>query len=220
MSRTKQMRNSAQAGKNRRGIRKCLGLFLLLPTAYCLLSVFSGCTSAGTVVKKNYDFSNIKKIAVLRFTGDGGDAVSNEFMKQFLASSVDVVDRTDVEKLSDSDIKTLGVDAVVSGNVTEFNPSNKFLVFEEKGNVVISNKAYRISGTTVLQSAPVLGMENANVYSVSASVSVSARIADTSLGEIVWSDSKSYEALDINTAIGSVVSSFRKSLKLNWKELQ
>ncbi|MBN1383461.1 MAG: peptidylprolyl isomerase [Elusimicrobia bacterium] len=41
MKNTEQTRNKT---RNRHEIWKCLGLFLLLPTAYCLLTVFTGCS--------------------------------------------------------------------------------------------------------------------------------------------------------------------------------
>ena len=193
--------------------------FLLLSAICCLLSaVFSGCASTKTVAKKGFDFSSIKKVAVLKFSGNGGAAVVNEFIRQFLSAGINVVDKTDVEVIADA--KSLGVDAVISGNVVEFNPSNKLLIFKEKGNIVLSDRAYPISGTTVMPSGSAFGLEDANVYSVSASVSVSAKMTDTATGEVVWSDSNSNEALDINTAVGLVVSSFKRSLKKYWKELQ
>ncbi|MDD5687033.1 MAG: hypothetical protein PHE88_04265 [Elusimicrobia bacterium] len=187
---------------------------------FCLLLVtaFTGCASNKAVVKKDFSFSNIKKIAILKLSGNGGEAVSNELIRQFISAGISVVDRTDVEYIND--IKSLGVDAVVSGNVLEFNPSNKLLIFKDKGNVIISDKVYPISGTTVSPSGSALGIEDASVFSVSASVSISAKITDVSLGEVVWSDSESYEALDINTAIGITVGSLKKSLKTIWKELQ
>ncbi|MEW6556627.1 MAG: hypothetical protein AB1349_04640 [Elusimicrobiota bacterium] len=192
--------------------------FYLLPFTFYLLPAFFGCATTKTVIKKGYDFSSIKKIAVLKFSGDGGDAVSNEFIRQFLSAGLNVIDRTDIQNISDT--KSLGVDAIISGNVIEFNPSNKLLVFKEKGKIVISDKAYPISGTTVLPTGSAFGLEDANVFTVSASVSISAKITDGLTGEVVWSDSKSYEALDINTAVGLVVSSLKKSLKPFWKELQ
>ncbi|HAX61292.1 MAG TPA: hypothetical protein DCX95_01855 [Elusimicrobia bacterium] len=192
--------------------------FYLLPFTFYLLPFFSGCATTKTVVKKGFTFSGIKKVAVLKFSGNGGAAVSNEFIRQFLAAGINVVDKTDVEVISDA--KSLGADAIISGNVVEFNPSNKLLIFKEKGDIVISDRVYPISGTTVLPSGSAFGLEDANVYSVSASVSVSAKITDIATGEVVWSDSNSYEALDINTAVGLVVGSLKKSLKPYWKELQ
>jgi hypothetical protein len=191
-------------------------IFLLF--VFCILIILTGCASTMTVVKKGYNFSNIKKVAVLRFSGPGGTALSNEFIRQFLSSGISVIDRTDIETAVDA--RSLNVDAVVSGNVVEFNPSNKLLVFKEKGNIVISDRVFPISGSTVLPSGTAFGMEDANVFSVSASVTAYAKMIDTSTGEVVWSDSKSYEALDINTAVGLVASSLKKSLKPSWKELQ
>ncbi|MFH1540345.1 MAG: hypothetical protein ABID79_00590 [Elusimicrobiota bacterium] len=191
--------------------------YLLLFTIYCLLfAVFTGCATKA-VVKKDYNFSAIKKVAVFKFSGNGGEAVSNEFIRQFLASGVNVVDRTsDVM----ANAKSLNVDAVVSGHVTEFNPSNKLLIFKEHGDIVIANRVYPISGTTVTSTGSSFGLEDANVYSVSASVSISVKMTDIVTDEIVWSDSNCYEALDINTAVKLLASSFKKSLKRYWKELE
>lgn len=193
-------------------------LFIIFNLSFLIFNwFFIGCASTKTAVKKGFNFSSIKKIAVLKFSGSGGEAVANEFIRQFLASGVIVIDKSNTENV---DIKSLGVDAVISGNVVEFNPSNKLLVFKEKGKITISDRAYPISGTTVLPTGSAFGLEDANVFSVSASVSVSAKMTDTATGEVVWSDSNSYEALDINTAVGLVVSSLKKSLKPFWKELQ
>lgn len=214
------MKNTGHTGdriQNRRG--NPTRFYPLLPVICCSLYViFTGCATPNTVVKKGYDFSGIKKVAVLKFSGNGGSAVANEFIRQFLSAGIDVLDKTDAESVADP--KTLGVDAVISGNVVEFNPSNKLLIFKDKGSLVLSNTAYPISGTTVLPSGSAFGLEDANVYSVSASVSVSAKMTDAAKNEVVWSDSNSYEALDINTAVGLVASSFKKSLKKYWKELQ
>ena len=195
---------------------EALHKFLARSTLFFLL-VFTGCATTKTVVKRGYDFSNIKKVAVLKFSGNGGEAVANEFIRQFLASGIIVIDKSSVETV---DLKTIGADAVISGNVVEFNPSNKLLVFKEKGDIVISDRVYPISGTTVIPTGSAFGLEDANVFSVSASVSVSAKMTDTASGEVIWSDSNSYEALDINTAVGLVSSSSKKSLKKYWKELQ
>ena len=193
--------------------------FLIFNLQFAIfLLLFSGCAMTNTAAKKGYDFSGIKKVAVLKFSGNGGAAVANEFIRQFLSSGIGVIDKTDAESVADP--KSLGVDAVISGNVVEFNASNKLLIFKDKGNLVLSNTVYPISGTTVLPTGSSFGLEDANVYSVSASVSVSAKMTDTAVGEVVWSDSNSYEALDINTAVNLVASSFKRSLKKYWKELQ
>lgn len=193
-------------------------LFIIFNFTFLMFNwFFTGCATTKTVVKKDYGFSDIKKVAVLKFSGNGGEAVSNEFIREFLASGVIVIDKSNTET---ADIKSLGVDAVISGNVVEFNPSNKLLIFKEKGDIVISDRVYPISGTTVLPAGSAFGLEDANVFSVSASVSVSAKMTDTVTGEVVWSAANSYESLDINTAVGLVVGSLKKSLKPFWKELK
>ncbi|OQA91155.1 MAG: hypothetical protein BWY26_01145 [Elusimicrobia bacterium ADurb.Bin231] len=180
--------------------------------------LMAGCSASRVVVKKNFNFSSIKKVAVLKFSGSGGEAVSNEIIRQLLGAGIGVVDRTD--SLFIQDLKSLDVDAVISGSVVEFNPSSKLLVFKDKGNLILTDRTVPISGTTVLPSVNAFGLEDANVFSVSASVSVSAKMLHAHSGEVVWSDSRSYEGLDINTAIEIVVNAFRKSLKIYWKELQ
>ena len=186
--------------------------------ALIFICFFIGCGGTRSVVKKGFDFSNIKKVAVLRFTGAGGEVISNEFMKQFLSAGISVIDRTDITSVVDT--KSLNVDAVVSGTVAEFNPSSKMLVFKDKGNVIISDKVYPISGTTVVPSGSAFGIEDANVYSVSASVAVSAKMLDATNGEVIWSGSNSYESLDLTSAASAVVSSLKGSLKQYWPALQ
>lgn len=193
---------------------KSLKIYLIL-----LFSLFiSGCMSTRSVVKKNYNFSLIRKVAVLKFSGPGGDAVSNEFIRQFIEANISVIDKTDTVYVQD--MKALGVDAVVGGNVIEFNPSSKLLVFKNNGNMMITDRVVPISGTTVLPTVNAFGLEDANVFSVSASVTISAKMLDAASGEVVWSNSGTYEGLDINTAIEIVISSFKRSLKPFWKELQ
>jgi len=191
---------------------------LFLVPAFLAALFLSGCAATRSAVKRNYNFSAIKKVAVLKFSGPGGDAVSNEFIRQFLEAGIGVVDKTDVIYVQD--MKSLGVDAVVAGNVVEFNPSSKLLVFKDSGNIMITDRAVPISGTTVLPTVNAFGLEDANVFSVSASVTVSAKMLDAATGEVIWSDSGSYEGLDITTAVEIVTAAFKKSLKPFWKELQ
>ena len=191
---------------------------LLIIQIFFAALFLSGCMTTRSVVKKNYNFSAIKRVAVLKFSGPGGDAVSNEFIRQFLEAGISVVDKTDTVYVQD--LKSLGVDAVVGGNVVEFNPSSKLLIFKDSGNIMITDRAVPISGTTVLPTVNAFGLEDANVFSVSASVTVSAKMLDAAAGEVIWSDSGSYEGLDINTAIEIVTTSFKRSLKPFWKELQ
>jgi len=193
-------------------------LKIYLVVIWSLTLFVFGCMSTRSVVKKNYNFSAIRKVAVLRFSGSGGDAVSNEFIRQFIESGISVIDKTDSFYVQD--LRSLGVDAVVGGNVVEFNPASKLLVFKDKGNIMITDRAVPISGTTVLPTVNAFGLEDANVFSVSASATISAKMLDASTGEVVWSDSGTYEGLDINTAIEIVITSFKRSLKPFWRELQ
>ncbi len=57
--------------------------------------IFQGCASRSAILK-GYDFTQIKRIAVLDFSGqepNSGKIVADEFVRQFMFKGIDVVDR-------------------------------------------------------------------------------------------------------------------------------
>jgi hypothetical protein len=107
------------------------------------LAVLSGaallgaCSTANIAVNKSFDFSRVKRVAVIGFKdaprGPGtGDAVTSAFEQSLLAAGYDVLDRATVAaavggKPGPLDAKTakaaaakLGVDALVMGQITGF----------------------------------------------------------------------------------------------------
>ena len=103
-------------------------------------ALLGACSTANIAVNKSFDFSRVKRVAVVGFKdaprGPGtGDAVTSAFQQSLLASGYDVLDQASVAaavggRPGPLDAKTakaaaakLGVDALVMGQVTAFaNP--------------------------------------------------------------------------------------------------
>jgi TolB-like protein len=111
---------------NRRALAVLLGAALL-----------GACSTANIAVNKSFDFSRVKRVAVVGFKdaphGPGtGDAVTSAFEQSLLAAGFDVLDHASVAaavggKPGPLDAKTakaaaakLGVDALVMGQITGF----------------------------------------------------------------------------------------------------
>jgi hypothetical protein len=159
-------------------------------------------------VKPGYNFAKIQRISVHPFEGPGGPAVTDEFVRQLVGTSLEVTDQ-----------KHSG-DVILTGSVTDYKPTTKLMVF--LGNtsvltpggqaVVVSNPVVSVGGSQVTPEGPALGLPNTQVVSVSATVGVIARLVDSSTGNIVWSDTYTYEGLDTTSALDAVIGSLLKSL--------
>ncbi len=193
-----------------------------------LLTIFQGCAPRSAILK-GYDFTRIKRIAVLDFSGQevsSGKIVADEFVRQFMYRGIDVVDRKTVEE--DTRKKTnflrslkddLGIDAIVGGTVTEYTPSQKFIVFlgsQNSTGVVMVNPMVPIGGKTVYSEGTAFGLPDSQIITVSATIGVSANLVDTSTGQVVWSGNYTYEGLDIMTATENLVAYLLKSLDKVW----
>lgn len=171
------------------------------------LLLFPGCANRMSV-KADYDFSKVRRMAVPEFSGPGGDAVANEFVRQLVATRLEVTERRE------------GADLVLSGAVTEFKPGDKLMVFlgdtttvsPGGQTVVVTNPVVSLSGTQVTTQGAAMGLPNTQVVSVSASVGIIAKLLDAGTGEAVWSDSYTYEGLDIQSALDAVVGAMVRSM--------
>ncbi len=159
-------------------------------------------------VKKGYDFSKIKRISVAPFTGIGGAAVSDEFVRILVGSRLEI-----------TDAKHPG-DATLMGSVTEYRPSDKLMVFlgdtalmaPGGQTIIMNNPIVSLSGSEVTPQGPAMGVPNAQVVSVSATVGAIVRLVDSATGNTVWADSMSYEGLDLQSALQGTVGSLVRSL--------
>lgn len=195
-------RRAASSGEI--SVRKFLACYSL---ACCLLA-WTGCATK-VVVKPGFDFSKIHRVAVLPFEGPGGPTVTNEFVRQLLASGLDVADRA------------RGVDAVLSGTVIDYRPNNPLMVFLGLASipvpgsqpVVVTNPVVSAGGIQVTPKGTAFGLPNAQMVTVNVSVGIHARLSDSASGRAVWAQDYSYEALDAQGAIQAVASTLVKSLR-------
>jgi len=166
--------------------------------------VFSGCASPRVAFKQGYDFTRIKTVKVGDITpvnkrSNSGDVVANEFIRQLLAAGYTV-------KTGDDG----AYDVVLEGNVTEYLPNNRYLIQTNKTDgakkVVVINQPVELSGTSAYNLGSTFGLgEDSRVVVSNATVGVSAFLRDAVTGEIVWSNTYSYEGLDLTTAMEGVV---------------
>jgi hypothetical protein len=119
-------------------IRRALGVLLGA-------ALLGACSTANIAVNKGFDYSRVKRVAVVGFKdaprGAGtGDAVTSAFEQSLLGAGYDVLDRATVSaavggKTGPLDAKTakavaakLGVDALVMGQITGFAQSKETTV--------------------------------------------------------------------------------------------
>ncbi len=111
-------------------------------------------------------------------------------------------------------------DAVLTGSVTDYKPSQKLMVLignthrhgANGQTLVVTNPVVSLSGSEVTNEGPAFGLPDAQVISVSATVGVIAHVVDVRTGDVVWSDEFSYEGMDVQSALQATVSSLVGSL--------
>lgn len=170
-------------------------------------------------IKPGYDFSRVKRIAVLNFDGEKGGAASDIFVLGLMNSGFDVVERSKLESilreqrlgasglLESSTAKNLGrifaVDAIVAGSVIQYLPAQKRTVFFSPGDTVVIT-----SGLYVVERG-----DNYVIYLTDAEVGVSARMIDVETGSVVWVASESFRGFSTDSAFQGVLISLVDSLK-------
>jgi curli biogenesis system outer membrane secretion channel CsgG len=172
-------------------------LFPLLLAAVFLTS----CASETLVLKQNYDFTRIKRIAVVNFrdstlTQNTGAMVSQLFMKYLLKAGYNVVERDELDallrekKLSDSnlldpstykELKLSGIDALVTGSVTK----------------AVAEQDYYTGGS---------------LQFIAAQAAVTVRMIDSQTGEIVWAGADTYDGMNTQTAFDYLASSIVRQM--------
>ncbi len=172
----------------------------------CLMAALLFGCAVRYSVKKGYDFTKIKRIAVCEFSGssvfaNSGDIIADEFVMQMIDKGYNVMERNKVNLLirerniDSSDYsklgKLLGVDAILTGSVSKYS--------EDAGRTFYYTDS---SGNT-----------RADVSMSRAVVGVSARLIDVNTGEIVWSARNDDEAFDLSNAVTFVVAGLLDSFK-------
>jgi len=152
--------------------------------------------------KKDYDFSKIKKIAVLNFDSyigfdSSGKVIRDETIRFLLSNNISVVEREKIDavlKEKNFDYtkagKILGADAILVGSVNKYIPEKEDYVYfkNDNGNIDYEVKYF------------------------DAEVGLSARLIDTETGEVVWSNIYTYESFDLESALISSVNGLLRNL--------
>lgn len=177
--------------------------------AILIIAVISGCAYQQVAMKKDYDFTKIKRVAVVGFAGysgfrNSGDVVADEFIMQLLNKGMSVIERSRIDVLMrerqirqmDSETakdigKILGVDVVITGSVVKYVEDNKSIIYN-------TDKDGRTTSQITMSEA------RTEIY---------ARMIDVQSGEIVWTSRNHDVALDIADAVSYTVSGLLSTLK-------
>lgn len=191
----------------------------------------TSCLSPQVAVNKKADFSKIKRIAVLNFSGPEGNTVADIITITLLKHGADVVERQHLNEITKelnlsqsnlTDPKTrkkigelLSVDAIIAGSVTSYKPATKYIMKTSAG---IFEPVKEIKGKNVyIQNFD--PSKDISVLETTAEIAISMRMIDIESGSILYSAYMSYEGLDISTTVQIISEYFIKSLSKYWKEL-
>lgn len=174
-----------------------------------IISVFCGCAYQQVAIKKGYDFSKIKRVAVVGFSGysnfrNSGDVVADEFIMQLINKGFSVIERSRIDVLMrerqirqmDSETakdigKILGVDVIITGSVIKYVEDNKSTVYNTDSD----------------------GRMTSQITMSEARSEITARMIDVQSGEIVWTSRNQDVAFDIADAVSYTVSGLLSTLK-------
>jgi PBP1b-binding outer membrane lipoprotein LpoB len=174
---------------------------------YVYVAIFTlflqSCATIESVVRKpEYDFSSIKKVAVLDFNDSTGNAgsgtlVSELFEKNLLKAGYSIIDRNELRKFLNSknlsqeiflsknsviDMKNkAGVDAVITGIITKAIPEQY---------------QYHAEMTSF----------------VAAQAELTCQLISTQTNEVLWSGTSSYDAMNLQTAFEYMTGSIIKRM--------
>jgi len=208
---------------------KTTKLFFTLP----FLGLLAACATPRVAVNPRADFSAVKRVAVLPFSGPKGDLAADMLTQSLVAQGADVIERQrldDVMKehsLTSSSAfdpatakelgKLLGVDALFLGTVAESTPAETYLVSASEKPRMTS--VTPISNTNMYSEGSVMGIPNSQLLSTTANVSLVSRMVDVQTGSIMWSASMTYEGFDISSAMAGIADAFIRSLTPIWPGL-
>lgn len=172
---------------------------LMLCATLCLTS----CAVDSVVLKKGYDFTKIKRVAVLDFKDasycpSSGAMASELFVKHLLKTGYNVIERNELDallkerQLSLSGLldnseqakefrKISGIDAIITGTVQMMVPERNYY-------------------------------ENGNMRYIAAQVGITCRMISIETGEVLWAGSDTYDAMNTQTAFEYLISSMVRQL--------
>jgi len=175
---------------------------LYVSVAIFVLFLQSCATMESLVRKPGYDFSSIKKVAVLDFNDSTGNAgsgalVSELFEKNLLKAGYSIIDRNELRKFLNSknlsqemflskssviDLKNAaGIDAVITGIITKAIPEQY---------------QYHAELTSF----------------IAAQAELNCQLISTDTYEVLWSGTNSYDAMSLQTAFEYMTESIIKRM--------
>jgi len=197
------------------------------------LALLAACATPNVAYNPRADFSAIKRVAVITFSGPQGDTAADLMTQSLVAHGADVVERQRLDAVMKEQSltatssfdpatakelgKILGVDALFIGTVAESTPQSSYLVSGAQ-NPIVANVT-QVGNGTVYSGGSVLGMPNSQILSTTANVALISRMVDVQTGTILWSASMSYEGFDLTSAMSSIAEAFISSLQPIWPGL-
>ncbi|MDD2805872.1 MAG: CsgG/HfaB family protein [Elusimicrobiales bacterium] len=202
--------------------------YSLLP----LLFLLAACATPKVAVNPRADFSTVKRVAVLSFSGPKGELAADLMTQSLLENGADVIERQRLDSVMREQSltassafdpstakqigKLLGVDALFVGTVAESTPQSSYIVSQSANP---QSNVTQVSGGTIYSEGSVLGMPNSQLLSTTANVSLLSRMVDVQTGSIMWSASMTYEGFDIPSAMTGITDAFIRSLSPIWPGL-
>ncbi len=184
----------------------------------------TSCLSPNISINRNADFSKIKRVAILQFSGPESEMATDIFTITLLKYGIDVVERQQIERIikeieiSNSNIadpstrkklaKLISVDAFIVGSVTNYKPQAKYLMKNSNKTLSPINE---IKGKNLF-------IENFDpatetyILETTLEIGVSARMIDVESGSIMWAGHLTYEGLDLSTTLNTISDYLVKSL--------
>ncbi|MBN1622239.1 MAG: hypothetical protein JW871_06575 [Endomicrobiales bacterium] len=181
--------------------------------------LFSSCGRSTLQVKKNFNFNQIERIAVIKFDDyygnpNSGKMAADSFASHFIGAGFNVIERSDMDKIMDerelmargvvdtSRLKEIGkiygVDALVIGSVNIFKEG----VRDEVGTQIIERTQH---GEKTIQATQTIFLP--------AEVGVTCKMLSIDTGEIIFIASSSFEGANTQTAMEFLASSIARKLR-------
>lgn len=168
-----------------------------------------GCAAKKANIKAGYNFAGIHRLAMGAGSGAGHEAVATEFVRQLVTSGLTITEQSKA------------ADAVLVITVVDYKPDDKTLIFLGKvqsangaeSTVTLINPVVSMAGRQAMPETALAGWPKMQMVSGSASLGVIAQLKDAHTGQVVWTDSYSYEGLDMASAARLVVERLATELK-------
>lgn len=211
--------------------------------ALSLVALFLSSCMKPVAIRENYDFGRIKRVGVISFKDypshpNSGETVGDTFVKHLLRAGYNVIERTDLEKvlteqklnisgiIDQATAKKIGnisgIDAVITGTVSLFSPAKKDVVLVKVKEVTTEGRREKQSEGKEKIEKPervitkTVEKEEPHIYTIEAEVGITAKMIDVETGEIIWASSYSYEAVNSQIAIETVVAEILGELRHTW----